>query len=110
MALGFDALRIDFDRCAEYLSRSGGKFFYFVCREAVDPQARLHARMIFYGGDDLSNALNARTRDTGSPNGGPSTNVRSRAQGLFSQMDSAVGFALAASSRSSLNTTEALRR
>ena len=45
-------LRIDLDRAAEYLARSGGKFFYFVCRETVDPKARLHARMIFYNGDD----------------------------------------------------------
>jgi trans-2,3-dihydro-3-hydroxyanthranilate isomerase len=45
-------LRIDFDGCGEYLARSGGKFFYFVCRETVDPKARLHARMLFYGGDD----------------------------------------------------------
>ncbi|MGA7081114.1 MAG: PhzF family phenazine biosynthesis protein [Terriglobales bacterium] len=45
-------LRLDFSRSAEYLASSGGKFFYFVCRETVDPQARLHARMIFYGGDD----------------------------------------------------------
>ncbi|PYX34267.1 MAG: PhzF family phenazine biosynthesis protein, partial [Acidobacteria bacterium] len=35
-----------------YLSNSGGKFFYFVCRETVDPEARLHARMLFYGGED----------------------------------------------------------
>src|SRR3984893_15606059 len=45
-------LRLDLNRSAEYLARSGGKFFYFVCRESVDPQARLHARMIFYNGDD----------------------------------------------------------
>ncbi len=45
-------LRLDLDRALEYLGRSGGKFFYFVCRETVDPSARLHARMIFYGGDD----------------------------------------------------------
>ncbi len=45
-------LRLDFSRCAEYLASSGGKFFYFVCRETVDPKARLHARMLFYGGDD----------------------------------------------------------
>ncbi|MGB8010461.1 MAG: PhzF family phenazine biosynthesis protein [Terriglobales bacterium] len=45
-------LRLDFPGAAEYLGRSGGKFFYFVCRDAVDPKARLHARMIFYGGDD----------------------------------------------------------
>jgi trans-2,3-dihydro-3-hydroxyanthranilate isomerase len=45
-------LRLDLDRAAEYLARSGGKFFYFICRETVDPKARLHARMIFYNGDD----------------------------------------------------------
>jgi trans-2,3-dihydro-3-hydroxyanthranilate isomerase len=45
-------LRLDLDRAAEYLGRSGGKFFYFVCRSTVDPKARLHARMIFYNGDD----------------------------------------------------------
>jgi trans-2,3-dihydro-3-hydroxyanthranilate isomerase len=45
-------LRLDLDASAEYLARSGGKFFYFVCRETVDPKARLHARMIFYNGDD----------------------------------------------------------
>ena len=27
-------------------------FFYFVCRETVDPKATLHARMIFYNGED----------------------------------------------------------
>ncbi len=46
------SLRLDVGRSAEYLGRSGGKFFYFVCRETVDSKARLHARMIFYGGDD----------------------------------------------------------
>jgi trans-2,3-dihydro-3-hydroxyanthranilate isomerase len=45
-------LRLDLNGSAEYLARSGGKFFYFVCRETVDPKARLHARMIFYNGDD----------------------------------------------------------
>ena len=45
-------LRHDLDRAAEYLARSGGKFIYFVCRETVDAKARLHARMIFYNGDD----------------------------------------------------------
>jgi trans-2,3-dihydro-3-hydroxyanthranilate isomerase len=45
-------LRLDFSRSVEYLAPSGGKFFYFVCRETVDPKARLHARMLFYGGDD----------------------------------------------------------
>ena len=45
-------LRLDLDAAGEYLARSGGKFFYFVCRETVNPEARLHARMIFYNGDD----------------------------------------------------------
>jgi trans-2,3-dihydro-3-hydroxyanthranilate isomerase len=45
-------LRLDLAAAGEYLARSGGKFFYFVCRETVDPKARLHARMIFYNGDD----------------------------------------------------------
>jgi trans-2,3-dihydro-3-hydroxyanthranilate isomerase len=45
-------LRLDLDRAADYLERRGGKFFYFVCRETVNPKARLHARMIFYNGDD----------------------------------------------------------
>ena len=37
---------------SEYLSKSGGKFFYFVTRETVDREARLHARMLFYNGED----------------------------------------------------------
>jgi trans-2,3-dihydro-3-hydroxyanthranilate isomerase len=45
-------LRIDLNRAAEYLAKSEGKFFYFVCRETVDPEARLHARMLFYNGED----------------------------------------------------------
>jgi trans-2,3-dihydro-3-hydroxyanthranilate isomerase len=39
-------------RALEYLERSGGKFFYFVSRETVNPKARLHARMVFYNGED----------------------------------------------------------
>jgi trans-2,3-dihydro-3-hydroxyanthranilate isomerase len=45
-------LRFDVARAADYLSACGGGFFYFVCRETVDSAARLHARMIFYGGED----------------------------------------------------------
>ena len=45
-------LRVDTNRAAEYLEKTGGKFFYFVARETVDPAARLHARMIFYNGED----------------------------------------------------------
>ena len=46
------SLRFDVHRAAEYLGQSGGKFFYFVSRETVDPKARLHARMLFYNGED----------------------------------------------------------
>ncbi|HWX92776.1 MAG TPA: PhzF family phenazine biosynthesis isomerase [Terriglobales bacterium] len=45
-------LHIDPRTAGEYLARTGSKFFYFVCRETVDPAARLHARMIFYNGED----------------------------------------------------------
>ncbi len=45
-------LQIDLNRAAEYLSRTAGKFFYFVARETVDREARLHARMLFYSGED----------------------------------------------------------
>lgn len=45
-------LRIDANRAANYLEKTGGKFFYFVTRETVDPAACLHARMIFYNGED----------------------------------------------------------
>jgi trans-2,3-dihydro-3-hydroxyanthranilate isomerase len=52
---GLDVIRrlqVDLARVTEYLQQSGGKFFYFVTRETVDPSARLHARMLFYGGED----------------------------------------------------------
>jgi trans-2,3-dihydro-3-hydroxyanthranilate isomerase len=45
-------LQPDLRSSAEYLAQAGGRFFYFVCRETVDPAARLHARMMFYGGED----------------------------------------------------------
>ena len=45
-------LQINQHRSAEYLSASGGKFFFCVTRETVDPAARLHARMLFYNGED----------------------------------------------------------
>jgi trans-2,3-dihydro-3-hydroxyanthranilate isomerase len=45
-------LRIDPARTSQYLAQSGGKFFYFVCRETSNPAIRLHARMLFYGGED----------------------------------------------------------
>ena len=45
-------LRVDLSRADDYLAKTGGKFFYFVTRETVDPAARLHARMLFYNGED----------------------------------------------------------
>src|SRR5579872_5053962 len=45
-------LHINVPSSASYLERTGGKFFYFVTREATDPSARLHARMMFYNGED----------------------------------------------------------
>jgi trans-2,3-dihydro-3-hydroxyanthranilate isomerase len=35
-----------------YLEKSDAKFFYFVSREALNPEAKLQARMIFYNGED----------------------------------------------------------
>jgi len=46
------SLHIDLNRVNEYLEKREGKFFYFVTRETVDPAARLHARMLFYNGED----------------------------------------------------------
>jgi trans-2,3-dihydro-3-hydroxyanthranilate isomerase len=45
-------LRVDLRASDEYIAKTGGKFFYFVARETVDPAARLHARMLFYNGED----------------------------------------------------------
>jgi trans-2,3-dihydro-3-hydroxyanthranilate isomerase len=45
-------LQINQSRASQYLSASGGKFFFCVSRETVDPAARLHARMLFYNGED----------------------------------------------------------
>jgi trans-2,3-dihydro-3-hydroxyanthranilate isomerase len=36
----------------EFLSKADAKFFYFVSRQTVNPQAKLQARMIFYNGED----------------------------------------------------------
>jgi trans-2,3-dihydro-3-hydroxyanthranilate isomerase len=45
-------LSFAYSQAVEYLAKTDGKFLYFVSRETVDPQARLHARMIFYNGED----------------------------------------------------------
>jgi trans-2,3-dihydro-3-hydroxyanthranilate isomerase len=45
-------LKIDLNRATEYLAKLNEKFFYFVTREVIDREARLHARMLFYNGED----------------------------------------------------------
>jgi len=45
-------LKLDLGGSEQYLSEHDGKFFYFVSRETVDPAARMHARMLFYNGED----------------------------------------------------------
>ncbi len=42
----------DWNRMERYLQGTDAQFFYAVCRETVAPDAHLHARMVFYGGDD----------------------------------------------------------
>jgi trans-2,3-dihydro-3-hydroxyanthranilate isomerase len=51
---GLDVMRglqVDLKSSADYLAQAGG-MFYFVTRETTDPAARLHARMMFYNGED----------------------------------------------------------
>ncbi len=45
-------MRVNLVTGQEYLAKTSGKFFYFVCRQTVDPKARLHSRMLFYNGED----------------------------------------------------------
>lgn len=45
-------LRVDWHRAEAYLAGTEARFFYLVCRETLDPAAALHARMLFYGGED----------------------------------------------------------
>jgi trans-2,3-dihydro-3-hydroxyanthranilate isomerase len=45
-------LSFSFGQIAPYLAKTDAKFLYFVSRETSDRQARLHARMIFYNGED----------------------------------------------------------
>jgi trans-2,3-dihydro-3-hydroxyanthranilate isomerase len=52
---GLDSMRrlkVDLQSCAAYLEKTGGKFFFFVTRESENPAARLHARNLFYNGED----------------------------------------------------------
>ncbi len=45
-------LSFDWNKAKEYLERSGGNFFYFIARGAVNHRADMHVRMIFYNGED----------------------------------------------------------
>ncbi len=46
-------LKVSWHQLAPYLATGDNHgFFYFVCRETVEPKATLHARMIFYNGED----------------------------------------------------------
>jgi trans-2,3-dihydro-3-hydroxyanthranilate isomerase len=49
---GIQKLRVDLSRANDYMEKTGAKFFYFVARETINPTARLHARMLFYNGED----------------------------------------------------------
>ncbi len=46
------ALHVDTQAADEYSSHTDAKFFYFVSRETIAPDAKLHARMLFYNGED----------------------------------------------------------
>jgi trans-2,3-dihydro-3-hydroxyanthranilate isomerase len=47
------SLAISWHQMAEYLQPLGtNSFFYLVCRETISKDATLHARMIFYNGED----------------------------------------------------------
>jgi len=46
------ALRVEWARADAYLAATDARFFYLVSRETEDPAAKLHARMVFYGGED----------------------------------------------------------
>jgi trans-2,3-dihydro-3-hydroxyanthranilate isomerase len=45
-------LHVDVNHAAEYLGKTGGKFFYFVTRDTGTKDVRLRARMFFYNGED----------------------------------------------------------
>ena len=46
------SLRMNYPGISEYLARTGHRNFYCVTRETEDPKARLHARLVFAGGED----------------------------------------------------------
>jgi len=46
------ALSIDTKRLFDYLGTTDAKFMYFICREVENSTSTLHARMLFYNGED----------------------------------------------------------
>ena len=46
------ALSIDPKRLFDYLGTTDAKFMYFICREVENSTSTLHARMLFYNGED----------------------------------------------------------
>lgn len=46
------ALRVDWGRADAYLAGTDARLFYLVSRETEDAAAGVHARMVFYGGED----------------------------------------------------------
>jgi trans-2,3-dihydro-3-hydroxyanthranilate isomerase len=58
---GIQNLRLNLTAADEYLQKTASKFLYFVSRETVDPAARLHARMLFYNGEDPATGSAAGT-------------------------------------------------
>ena len=45
-------LSFNYAAAAEFLEKSGGKFFYFLCPERREDRLEATARMFFYGGED----------------------------------------------------------
>ncbi|WP_228370734.1 PhzF family phenazine biosynthesis protein [Candidatus Korobacter versatilis] len=45
-------LRFNWQAASDYLAKTDGKFFYFVSEETEQKTSSLHARMIFYNGED----------------------------------------------------------
>ena len=54
-------LRVNLTAAGDYLRKTNSKFLYFVSRQTVDPAARLHARMLFYNGEDPATGSAAGT-------------------------------------------------
>jgi trans-2,3-dihydro-3-hydroxyanthranilate isomerase len=44
--------RFSWQAASAYLKTSDAKFAYFICTETDDANARIHARMFFYNGED----------------------------------------------------------